>query len=322
MKRMQTAETETSIDSASLKPWHMKVSFTMGEQSAHPGEKGTIEEWWGGPTQYRVVYASPTISVTEIHSANEYFRTAGASTTPYLLKLVQQQTVHPLPKGGLLGDSELVSVNKKVGNVEIDCVSIQGAKKISRKPQPFVSPTYCFEKNTTSLLGSYDFGVLVVQRERVGGFQGRQVPTRTTVSLGGVKAISANIETLEARSLTMAEVGSLAEVEKAAEIITPVDKRLANEADETATKGAQASQGLPTYPASAKAAHETGVVLIRVIIGKDGQVRETDLIYAPYKDLGIAALEAVRKWRYKPYLLNDQPTEIDTTVQVNFRIGD
>jgi protein TonB len=45
------------------------------------------------------------------------------------------------------------------------------------------------------------------------------------------------------------------------------------------------------------------------------------LISTPDPDLAIAALAAVRQWTYKPYLLNGEPTELQTTITVNFNFG-
>ena len=76
----------------------------------------------------------------------------------------------------------------------------------------------------------------------------------------------------------------------------------------------------PVYPPIAKAAHVSGVVVLHAIIGKNGTIQNLTYVSGPEMLKG-AAIDAVSKWRYKPYLLNGDPTEVDTTVTVNFNFG-
>jgi TonB family protein len=77
----------------------------------------------------------------------------------------------------------------------------------------------------------------------------------------------------------------------------------------------------PVYPDMAKIRHLSGTVLLRAIVGRDGHVRSLRPINAADPDFVIAAIAAVRQWTYKPYLLNGEPTEVDTTITVNSRIN-
>jgi protein TonB len=76
----------------------------------------------------------------------------------------------------------------------------------------------------------------------------------------------------------------------------------------------------PVYPPIAKAAHVGGTVVLHAIIGKDGSIQQLQAVSGPDMLKG-AALDAVRQWRYKPYLLNGDPTEVDTTITVNFNLN-
>ena len=85
------------------------------------------------------------------------------------------------------------------------------------------------------------------------------------------------------------------------------------------------SQGLlvkrvqPIYPAQALEMHLAGQVLIDAIIAKDGNITGVKQVTGN-PTLGRAALEAVRQWKYRPYLLNGQPVEIETQIVVNFNL--
>lgn len=73
----------------------------------------------------------------------------------------------------------------------------------------------------------------------------------------------------------------------------------------------------PEYPYIAKVAHISGVVHLRAIIGKDGMVRELQVVDGNIL-LAQAARAAVESWRYRPTMLNGEPVEVETYVTVNF----
>ena len=84
--------------------------------------------------------------------------------------------------------------------------------------------------------------------------------------------------------------------------------------------GLKVSGSNPTYPPIAKAAHVSGAVVLHAMISKTGTITNLTVISGP-EMLRSSAVDAVRGWRYKPYVLNGEPTEVDTTVTVNFNIG-
>jgi TonB family protein len=75
----------------------------------------------------------------------------------------------------------------------------------------------------------------------------------------------------------------------------------------------------PIYPDDARQASVHGTVMLHIIIGIDGAVKSLKVLQGP-PSLVPAAAEAVRQWRYKPYLLDGRPTEVQTTVTVNFAL--
>ena len=77
----------------------------------------------------------------------------------------------------------------------------------------------------------------------------------------------------------------------------------------------------PIYPAVAKAARVQGAVILRGIISRAGTMEDLTVISGPAL-LQAAAVDAVKQWIYKAYLINGQPTEVDTTITVNFTFGD
>jgi protein TonB len=76
----------------------------------------------------------------------------------------------------------------------------------------------------------------------------------------------------------------------------------------------------PTYPPIAKAARVSGTVVLQATISKSGTIENLRVISGPAM-LQQAARDAVMQWRYKPYLLNNDPVEVETTVNVIFTLG-
>jgi TonB family protein len=75
----------------------------------------------------------------------------------------------------------------------------------------------------------------------------------------------------------------------------------------------------PVYPAEARAARISGSVVLKAMISTTGDVTNLQLI-SGHPMLAPAAIEAVKQWKYKPYLLNGKPVEIDTQVTVNYSL--
>jgi periplasmic protein TonB len=86
------------------------------------------------------------------------------------------------------------------------------------------------------------------------------------------------------------------------------------------------SQGLlvkkvqPTYPPLARQARIQGQVILQAEISKDGSIENLRLI-SGHPMLAPAAIDAVKQWRYKPYMLNGEPVAVETTVMVNFTLS-
>jgi protein TonB len=76
----------------------------------------------------------------------------------------------------------------------------------------------------------------------------------------------------------------------------------------------------PVYPPIAISTRTEGVVIIEAIISKSGRIESAHATSGPPL-LRNAALDAIRSARYSPYLLNGQPTEVETTITVNFKLA-
>jgi protein TonB len=80
------------------------------------------------------------------------------------------------------------------------------------------------------------------------------------------------------------------------------------------------SQPKPMYPPLAKQARISGTVKFTAVIGRDGTIQNLQLL-GGHPLLVQAATDAVRQWRYKPTLLNGEPVEVVTQIDVNFTLN-
>jgi len=85
------------------------------------------------------------------------------------------------------------------------------------------------------------------------------------------------------------------------------------------TEGLLINKVAPAYPVIAKAARVQGSVVLKAIINKEGAIQDLQLV-SGHPMLAPAAIAAARQWRYRPYLLNGQPVEVETTITVIFTL--
>jgi protein TonB len=73
----------------------------------------------------------------------------------------------------------------------------------------------------------------------------------------------------------------------------------------------------PAYPLLARQVRVQGLVVLRAVISRDGAIENLQVL-SGHPMLVQAAVDAVRQWRYRPYVLNGEPVEVETEVKVNF----
>ena len=86
------------------------------------------------------------------------------------------------------------------------------------------------------------------------------------------------------------------------------------------TKGLLIRRVEPAYPPLARSARVQGEVVLSAVISINGEIENLQLV-SGHPMLVPAALTAVKQWKYKPYLLNGQPTEVETTITVIFTLS-
>jgi periplasmic protein TonB len=76
----------------------------------------------------------------------------------------------------------------------------------------------------------------------------------------------------------------------------------------------------PQYPPEAGRARIEGTVVLLAVIGTDGSVKDVR-VENGLPILAQAAINAVKQWRYKPYMINGEPVEVDSRITINFTLS-
>ena len=76
----------------------------------------------------------------------------------------------------------------------------------------------------------------------------------------------------------------------------------------------------PQYPPEAGRARIEGTVVLMAVIGTDGTVKDVR-IESGLPILAQAAIDAVKQWRYKPYVIDGEPVEVDSRITINFNLS-
>jgi protein TonB len=76
----------------------------------------------------------------------------------------------------------------------------------------------------------------------------------------------------------------------------------------------------PVYPSLARGARIQGPVVLAAVISKAGTIDNLRVL-SGHPMLVAAAIDAVKEWRYRPYILNNEPIEVETQITVNFYLG-
>ncbi len=113
-------------------------------------------------------------------------------------------------------------------------------------------------------------------------------------------------------------IGGIISSSSNAPLVAPIPKRI--RVSQGVIQGQCIRRVEPKYPKLALGARVQGVVQLKAIISKNGDITELEVV-SGHPILVPAAMEAVKQWRYRPYLLNGEPVEVETNITVTFNIA-
>lgn len=299
----------TQLNRKDAQPFHLKIDAQIYNIEGKPAETGTIEEWWASPDLYRIEITSG--SLHQVTASGQASQGDQDTRTSYLLQHLLDETVHPLRQ---LFPGETVSVHpRNFGKVDLECLDVHSP------PDPVLNafaPTVCTEPGADALRAEL-FPMEMIARNSVGAFRGTDVALSTTIAYLGHEAVSGKITALQA--FTPGDPGTPA-LQRSPVVAAAPDQSVIR-VQGGVIAGHILTKISPEYPSYARRNHIGGTVLLHATITRQGKVRGLFVLASPHPVLSEAAMHAVRDWTYSPYLLNGQPTDVDTTITVNFNLN-
>ncbi|MDQ2834236.1 MAG: energy transducer TonB [Acidobacteriota bacterium] len=311
-ERLHQASLSSSLDTEGFTRWHLKLDVQLFGEKGKQTETGVIEEWWISPTSFEIAYTFPSYTAVVLHSGTESTRTKEAGTPPALLRTLRQQIVHPMPTEKEIDESQPELRNLALAKVPLECIMLAQKSKMTPLPPLGLFPTYCFDHGKNSLRLSYDVGSQAVVRNKTGAFLARMVTTDFAILESGSQIAGAHIAILESQASI-----ALPPIDPAKMKVIGNNPRIGSRV----MAGHLVSKIEPVYPEAARSRHASGAVVLNAVIGADGRIHTLHLDSSPDPDLAMAALAAVRKWTYTPYLLNGDLVDVQTTITVNFNFA-
>ena len=316
-EKLLQAVASTSLDMPGTRPWHLKLTIVKNPDDLVTLEETSVEEWWATPNTWRKVYTSPTHTYTLLHTEDGLFRSKDGPPPSPGIRLLLDQVVHPLPREDALDTLRLKSHPETVAGIAMTCITTthvtQGASaKVVANPVLPRSSDYCFQTDRTVLRASRLAWNVTVLGTTMGTFQDRSVPT-ALLEQGPWGKIEAKVVKLGTKPLTTADFPVTNTLEK-------VNQRIGVNIGDVAA-GSKIKGGNPEYPYEAKVRHISGSVVLYALIGTDGKIVTLQPLSSPDATLTRAAMNAVSRWEYRPYLMNGVPAEVETEIVVTFSIS-
>jgi TonB family protein len=319
---MHQAAEANSLTWTGAQPWHIKASFQLFDDQGKLADQGTYEESWVSATKSRRIFTSTTYNGTEFVTEKGILRTGAHDVAPDLLLQIRSQFINPIALTyDQLENSTFATEKPKAGAPPLRCIPVPGSET-ANPPQPF-GGIYCLDPNLPAvrivLRNGYAQQVL---RTNLKVFQGcylaqdlQGYPFSGGPPLQDMKQnlmFKAHLDTAEALT-TINDADFTPPLDA-----TPLPKQI--EMGEIEVRKHLLQHPLPVYPPIARAARVDGAVVLKATISADGTVINLRVVSGNAM-LQSAAMDGVRKWTFKPFVVDGAAVQVKTTFTVPFNLA-
>lgn len=308
----------------SLKPFHIKATYQLYNESGKPAEKGTWEYWHISAKENRSSWVRDDAARTDWRTADgSLYRKESGKPLRFFERNMVNSIFYSLPTKEMLnsGRYRLEAQSVPVGGETLPCVVATLQWIVNGRPQAPASSEgerYCFDPTSHALLISVSNTIGAEYRQIV-KTQNHYIPREVISFAGNARLFTFSVETLDA----VPEVDAVMKPAADAVLISAPGPQ-SNAGGPVATGvavGHLVKKVQPDYPEIAKMQRVQGVVVLAATISKEGRIENLEVIASPSPLLTGSALDAVKRWEYQPYLLNGEPVEVETTINVVFALG-
>ena len=303
----------STLTQDAAEPFHIKL-IAQDNAKPTPGHNAEIEIWWTAPDKWRREVRSDAFTQTAIQNGSRYYE----SSTPkdylpfWLHELIQAATAPIRPE-----DFASVSADQDrpgCGNWE----SHHGAGD-----EQFSSyNSVCFGGGTVSHIFASPLGLEFWDYKKFGGYL---FPSTIKVFPGGRDEVTATVVVLEPlqkayRGLTHAEIDALFDMPDAAKA-TSYDARLRFvSVPGSALEAADSPVRAPLVWPSSFVFPVNGVIAVYAQIDREGNLRNLDGAISKNQAINQGALDQIKDWKFKPYLVEGVPVEVVTELEIPFHL--
>jgi len=302
---------------ATMKPLHVKGTYQLYDESGNAAQQGSYEYWRESAKVYRSSWNRTDATRTEWHTIDgKTVYKATGDRLFYFEHELETLLFSPVPDPAKLdlAGVELKRGQLEMGKIKLPCAEIK-ARMRSNGTTPILPgmPTenYCFDPSLPVLRVEHLFNSVYVEFNKLTKTQNRILAQEITITDGRHKLLVFDVGMTDLLP------------NESAVLIPPADATpfAVEERPSSPSQGLLTKKVFPVYPPAAKGSHVSGVVILDTMIGKDGRVKDIRVLETPSPLLTSASKDAVAQWQYAPFIVDGQPQEVNTIINVFFSLG-
>jgi TonB family protein len=326
---LQKARELSNLHQAGTKPYRLQASFETYDYKGVPDGKGIMTEIYvrEGLWQRSIKYRDKRTVITFVDGKQRDVSDPDYQTT-FPLNHVINDLFEPIPAESSFHGYTFKSTVMKMGTTSLDCVigslpylaAAPGSSDLDFHPGIILATheraevattapnqVYCVDKDPAIVRIIEGHNGLVFTFNRIVRFGNVYIPGDITMMEKGKMRAHIHVDAIVAADLNEADIP-----------MPPADAGGAVQVSGAVMAGKVLKKVQPYYPEDAKRRHVQGTVVMHGIIGKDGHIRELELVSTPDDSLADSALDTARQWTYSPYLQNGAPVEVNTFITMRY----
>lgn len=322
---MALATRVNGLGSPDMKPWHLKARYQTFDVDGKPKDQGVFEEWWAGAQKYKVSYSGRGFNQVEYRNGDKKWITGDPGLVPVQELMIEQYLMQPLPDASVLQKQAFHRFDRKLGANVFRCLQpgsfAAGVKGLPGTPQidenVYVGAgagpvegvsAACFDPKAAMVrVEIVERGDLCVLFDNVLQVKGHYVAEQIWVKNGDLPILHVSLAGLDfPPEIRDAEIAP-----PASAVAVPVEQPAG------LLRGRKVGGRDVGYPTGAMRKRVQGTVMLEATITKAGAIENLRVISGP-SELQKPAYDAVKTWKYKPWVLNGEPVEMRMMVDVAF----
>jgi TonB family protein len=302
---MKLAAQVNGLHGKDLKPWHIKATYQTFDAEGGPKDQGTFEKWWASPQRSKTSFVSGGWSYTS-YATDKGVVEVGSPKWPTLPEaMLAGVLLDPLPSA--ITEQTFAADPVSFGGVSLECVRPTGQEP--RGGWRAVQSIYCFSREIPAIRMRASQANELVTFNDIIRLQGRYVARQIRITSDKRPLLNIDVPVIE----PPAHIPE-------AELTPPAGAVHPDQPISLPNKAIEAMRlpfSPPPYPMMAAAQRLNGTVLVEVVIDKKGFVSKAAVISGPQL-FQQSALDEVKSWRFRPYLVKGEPADVTAQMLVNF----